>query len=165
MKIINLLLVFSLSFSAFAAEIPQPPLLGQAEFKWFFFSVYDVKLWAPDAKKLYSNVLLLEIKYKQKFKGIDIAKQSEKELLHAGIEMAVVDKWRSILLEIFPDINAGDRILASFHPTEGITFYLNSNKVLGHIADLSFSKNFLDIWLGEKTSEPELRDKLLGLKL
>ncbi len=165
MNVVYLFLALILNYPVNAVELPHPPLLGQAEFKWFFFSVYEVKLWSPDAKNLYSNVLMLEIKYKKNFKGIDIAKQSEKELLHSGIEMSVVDKWRKTLLEIFPDINAGDKILASFHPSNGITFYLNSTKVLGHIADLNFSKNFLDIWLGEKTSEPDLRDKLLGLKL
>ncbi|MBC7538457.1 MAG: chalcone isomerase family protein [Bacteriovorax sp.] len=165
MKLIYLLIAFSLSFSSFSNELSRPPLRGEGEYKWFFFNVYEVKLWAPSAENLYSNSLLLEIKYKKSFKGIDIVKQSEKELVHAGVDSSVVSKWKGKLLEIFPDVKAGDRILASFLPSEGITFYLNSTKELGRIVDLSFSKSFLDIWLGDKTSDPDLRDKLLGRKL
>ena len=40
-------------------------------------------------------------------------------------------------------------------------FYFNDNLV-GSIEDPMFGPLFVDIWLSEKTSEPKLRQQLLG---
>ena len=141
------------------------PLRGQGVYKWFFLKVYEAKLWAEPRENLYSAPFVLELKYKRNFKGKEIVDQSVKELLHAGVEASLIDKWRVRLLEIFPDVSENDSILASYNPDAGVIFYLNSTRELGKITDSNFSKQFLDIWLGDKTTAPELRNKLLGRTL
>lgn len=163
MKKIFLMVIFYSAFSCMASDLTSKyPLIGQGEYKWFVLSIYEAKLWGSSSDKLYSGPLLLELRYQRDFKGKDIVRQSEKELLNTGINDSIIKEWRETLLAIFPDIKEGDRILASFDPANGITFFLNSTKELGQIRDLNFSKSFMDIWLGEKTSAPVLRDKLLG---
>lgn len=127
-----------------------------------FLSVYEAKLLAEKGNDIYSRPLLLELKYSRSFKGKDIVEQSIKELVSAGNDKSQLEGWREKLLAIFPDVKESDIIHASYNPEAGIVFHFNSEKELGRITDLNFSKKFLDIWLGEKTSAPELRKKLLG---
>lgn len=135
---------------------------GKGDYKWFFLHIYEAKLWSEKGDALYSRPLMLELKYSRSFKGKEIVEQSIKELVSSGNPKTELEAWRVKLLEIFPDVKPGDSIQASFDPGTGVTFHLNSSKELGRLADVNFARKFLDIWLGEKTSAPELRNKLLG---
>ena len=67
---------------------------------------------------------------------------------------------------IWPDINEGDELIIYVNKAGQSIFYSDisdvSTQELGVIKDEEFGPAFLDIWLSEKTSEPELRVKLLG---
>lgn len=162
MKTVIFFITVFFSFSLMAAEASNLPLRGQGDYKWLFLHIYEAKLWGEKTNELYSKPLSLELKYKRSFKGKEIVNQSIKELVSAGHSQTEVEQWREKLLEIFPDVKEGDRIEANFDPSKGLVFLFNSTKELGRLTDLEFSKKFLDIWLGEKTSAPELREKLLG---
>lgn len=162
MKFLIFLVCF-FSINAFALIPPNLPLRGAGEYKWFLLSIYEARLWAERGDDIYSRPLVLQLKYSRDFKGKDIAEQSAKELLSTGVPKGQVTEWKQGLLAIFPDVKEGDIILASYHPENGILFHLNSQKELGRISDLNFSQKFLDIWLGEKTTAPDLRKKLLGI--
>ena len=155
-------MTYSISYAELASNLP---LRGQGIYKWYFLKVYEAKLWADQGDDLYSKSLLLELKYKRDFKGEDIVKQSIKELVPIVNPASELKKWENSLFKIFPDVKEGDTIQASFDPKVGITFYLNSTKELGKLADIEFSKKYLDIWLGEKTNAPDLRTQLLGKKI
>jgi hypothetical protein len=157
-KISIFIFIFIFSFPLLASL----PLRGQGTYKWVFFNVYDAKLWGESTENLYSAPMELELAYKRNFRGEDIVKRSESEVLHAGVDASIAHKMKVELLGIFPDVKTGDTIKASFDPVNGITFYLNSTKELGRLKDVGLSKIFLDIWLGEKSSDPKLRNKLLG---
>lgn len=150
-------IIFFFSMAALATEPPELPLRGQGDYKWLFLHIYEARLWGEKSEDVYSGPLLLELKYSRSFKGKDIVEQSLKELLKAGNLKSDRDEWEKKLLEIFPDVKEGDVIQARFSPRTGIVFYLNSVKELGRLTDLNTSKKFLDIWLGEKTSAPELK--------
>lgn len=163
-KIIFMICVLSISLS-FAAETSTLPLRGQGQYKWLFLKIYDAKLWAEKSNDIYSKPLLLELKYSRSFKGQDIAEQSIKEIVSSGVPKDQLGELSKKLQEIFPDVKDGDVIAANFNPSSGIVFHLNQSKELGRLADLNFSKTFLNIWLGEKTTAPELRKQLLGEKI
>lgn len=165
MKIIIFTLSLIFMNTVFGVENANLPLRGQGDYKWFFLHVYEARLWGEKTNDLYSRPLLLELKYGRSFKGRDIAKQSAKELTSAGNKQTEVEILTKHLLEIFPDVKEGDTIQASYEPDRGIVFYLNKTKELGRLTDLNFSKKFLDIWLGENTSAPDLRKKLLGINI
>jgi len=162
-KIIFILCLFSINL-ALGWERPELPLRGQGQYSWMFFKVYEAKLWGAKGDDIYSRPLLLELKYNRSFKGKDIAEQSIKEIANADNTKFQSQEWSKKLLEIFPDVKEGDVITASFNPQNGITFYFNQTKEIGRISELEFAKIFLNIWLGEKTSAPELRGNLLGEK-
>lgn len=162
-KIIYIFFVnFLITSASFANTTSLPELRGKGDYYWFMLHVYEATLWADKKAELYSSPLVLELKYQRNFDGKDIVKQSMKELDHLGAPASERARWESELLSIFPNVKKGDTIRARFHPEEGVYFYLNENKSLGKLSDVNFSKNFLDIWLSEKTRAPELRKKLLG---
>jgi hypothetical protein len=61
----------------------------------------------------------------------------------------------------FPDVKAGDRISGSFEPEAAAQFFVNGQP-RRRIADASFARLFFGIWLSPQTSEPGLRQQLLG---
>jgi hypothetical protein len=159
------LIVFTLSAASFCAEKVKPlseNLRGEIHFSWLFFDVYHAKLWAENSIPIYSKPFTLELIYKRELKGSDITDRSISEMLAQGVDKDVLDNWEKRLKTIFPDVENGDKIYASYRPMKGVEFYLNSTTKLGVIKDKEFSILFMNIWLGAKTSEQEMRIKLLG---
>ena len=72
------------------------------------------------------------------------------------------EHWVGLLRAVFTDVVPGDRLVGTFDPQTGATFYLN-DAWLGQLSDLSLSRAFFDIWLSENTSRPKLRADLLGM--
>jgi hypothetical protein len=153
--------VFSFSSDLFSEE--NLPLRGEGDYTWYLLHVYQAKLYTVPGENLYLNPLVLELKYSRSLKGKDIADRSIKELIHAEVDQNSIDQLKPILIDIFPDVNNGDNIKATFDPKTGIIFYFNSTKILGKLTDLKLAKSFLDIWLGEKTNAKDLRNQLLGI--
>lgn len=166
-KILFMICLFSLG-SSFATEASKLPLRGQGQYTWFLLKIYEAKLWAHGTStgdNIYSGPLVLELKYNRSFKGKDIAEQSIKEIVSSGVAKDQLSELSKMLQGIFPDVKENDVISANFDPKSGIVFHLNQTTELGRITDLNYAKTFLNIWLGEKTSAPELRKKLLGEKV
>jgi len=58
----------------------------------------------------------------------------------------------------------GDRITGVHLPGQGAEFWVNGQRA-GLLADPQFARLFFGIWLDERTSEPQLRARLIkGLK-
>ena len=69
-------------------------------------------------------------------------------------------EWRADLERVLPDVVPGDSITAVYQPGKGATFF-HREKETGRIND-DLAKHFLGIWLDPRTSEPSLRQALLG---
>ena len=160
---LSIILLFILSSSFAGIKPVNDNFRGEGVYTWFFLDVYKAKLWANEGKDILKGPVSLELRYLRILKGKDIAKQSIKELTSLGVDQKLTDNWYPHLLKIFPDVKDGDKILANYSPTTGIVFYLNGSKKLGLIRDSNFSLMFMKIWLDEKTSAQDLRNKLLGI--
>jgi hypothetical protein len=66
------------------------------------------------------------------------------------------------MARLFPDVQKGDRITGLHQPGQAARFYLNG-RLLGDISDPAFSRRFFGIWLSPQTSQPRMREQLLGL--
>jgi hypothetical protein len=160
--VLFIFIAFIFSINVFSEE--NLPLRGEGIYTWYLLHVYQAKLYASPGENLYLNPLVLELKYSRSLRGKDIADQSIKELVHAKVDQESITQLKPMLFDIFPDVNEGDTIKATFDPKTGIIFYFNSTKTLGKLTDLKLAKSFLDIWLGEKTNAKDLRHQLLGNK-
>ncbi len=70
--------------------------------------------------------------------------------------------WKSKLDSIIPDVDTSTTITGVRDSNVHTLFYENGT-LIGEIKDPQFTRAFFNIWLGEKTSEPKLRSRLLGL--
>ena len=77
------------------------------------------------------------------------------------LEGTVAERWLRTMTQIFPDVKAGDRITGIQRP-EGLSRFFHNSSLRGEVRDAEFTRRFFGIWLGETTSEPSLRDSLLG---
>ena len=63
--------------------------------------------------------------------------------------------------QIFPDVKAGDRLTGVQRPGEATRFFVNG-QAGGEVRDAEFTRLFFGIWLSPRTSQPQLREALLG---
>ena len=64
---------------------------------------------------------------------------------------------------MWPDVEKGDQFLMQV--TAACKPVCLQWQVVGSISDPAFTERFLAIWLSEKSSYPEQRKQLLGLKI
>lgn len=138
---------------------------GAQRFRVWGFDIYDARLWtAPgfSGERYEASALALELSYLRDFKGRDIAERSLKEMRRLGsISDAQAQRWLAEMQRVFPDVQRGQRLLGVHRPGEGAFFWFNGQRA-GEIRDAEFSRFFFGIWLSPRTSEPALRQALLG---
>ena len=135
--------------------------VGKGEMHKLFWHVYDTTLTTPNGNYDPNKPYALENHYHMDFTAEELAERSIDEMRrHAAFSENKADAWRAALSKLWPDVKDGDRIRAVATPNKKVTFYHNGTHV-GEVADASFVKPFMDIWLGENSSEPELRNALL----
>lgn len=70
-------------------------------------------------------------------------------------------KWYQEMQGIFPNVSTGQMITGIVDSEQVSHFYLD-DKPLGKVHDKEFSTWFFDIWLSQDTSQPKMRQQLLG---
>ena len=130
------------------------------------FDVYDAALWvAPGfrSSRYGQSMLALELTYLRSLKGAQIADRSLDEMRRGAALTAEQEKtWLSAMQAAFPDVQAGDRVSGLHQPDFGAHFWFNGG-LRASVADAEFSRLFFGIWLAETTSQPRLRNALLGV--
>lgn len=132
------------------------------------FDVYDARLWtAPDFEVQHyaRHIFALELQYLRKLQGQAIAERSIDEMRRIGqLSQAKAQEWLQTMRQVFPDVAQGDRITGVHLPGQGAEFWVNGRRA-GQVADPQFARLFFGIWLDERSSEPQLRTRLIkGLK-
>jgi hypothetical protein len=161
--------IFILSASASASSFLQSYIsdakaIGKARFNFVLWHVYDAVLYSSTDEFSFEKPFALELNYKRKLYGEKIAESSAEEIRNLGFSDEVkLAGWYSQMQKIFPDVENGTSITGIYQPNGATVFYKNSEKI-GEVSDIEFGKWFFGIWFDEKTSQPEFRKKLLGIK-
>ena len=146
-------------------DLPGARLQGQGRLTFLGLHIYDARLWvgeAPMSADWPSQPLALELIYARGLKGELIAERSLKEMKRqTDVPDARAEQWLSGMKRLFPDVKEADRITGLHLPGIGARFFING-QVKGELRDAEFARLFFGIWLSDKTSEPALRDALLG---
>ena len=153
-----------------AQLLPGAVAVGAGTLRFWGIAVYHANLytppgWRPDT--LGQAPVVLELHYQRAFKGGDIARRSIEEMRRAGpMTRDEESAWLSAMERVFPDVRAGDRIAGLWQPGVGARFILTradgTIQPLGSIEGGRFAERFFGIWLAPTTSEPALRQALLG---
>ena len=146
-------------------ELPGARLRGAGRLTFLALHVYDARLWVGDgfaADRFETAPLALEIEYGRTLYGAKIAERSLEEMRRVpGIDEEQAARWLEWMREVFPDVKKGDRVTGVHRPGESARFFLNG-RLRGELRDADFARRFFAIWLGPRTSEPKLREALLG---
>ncbi len=138
--------------------------LGKAKLSVLFWDIYESTLYTSDGKLPFSSnacqQTLFEIRYLRDISKKELLENTESQWRYLNVEKATYSDYLTLLNDIWPDIQAGDQL--SLLTQGSVTvFYFNQQKI-AEIENRLFGELFLRIWLDENTSEPKLRQQLLG---
>ncbi len=140
-------------------------LQGSGRLTFFGMHVYDARLWVNEGfqpERFGDLPLAIELEYARTLYGKLIAERSLTEMKKVGeVPEAKAEAWLADMTRLFPDVAKGDRITGIQLPGGSARFYLNS-QARGTISDLGFAPLFFGIWLSPRSSEPRLRQALVG---
>ena len=148
-----------------AAELPGARLLGQGRLTYMMLSIYRARLWVADgfdAAQFERHPLALELVYARSLNGKMIAQRSLDEMKRAGgIGDTQAARWLAAMTGLFPDVAEGDRLTGLHRPGQAVAFFSNA-RAAGEVRDAEFARRFIGIWLAPATSQPNLRQQLIG---
>jgi hypothetical protein len=146
------------------AELPGATLRGSGRMTFLGLHIYDIRLWTAEGFGDYAvSRLGLEIEYARSLVGKLIADRSLSEMKRAGdIADDTAERWLAAMRHAFPNVKKGDRITGVHQPGVAARFFVNG-AFKDDIRDAEFARRFFGIWLAPQTSEPRLREQLLGL--
>jgi hypothetical protein len=138
---------------------------GSGSLTWLFFTAYDATLWT-DAPQWSMNVpFALTLRYRIGFSTDEIVERTLQEMakVSPATPKDALARFGAELKRAFPPVRDGDRITALYVPGRGTQFFHNGTPTVT-LAGAAFAEPFFGIWLSAKTSEPKLREALLGLR-
>jgi len=148
-----------------AADLPGARLQGSGRLRFFGLQVYDARLWVGPSgvgADWSQTPLALELLYLRAVKGQQIAERSLAEMRRQGdIAPEAAERWLAAMKKAFPDVKANDRLTGVLLPGQGAKFFVNG-ALRVEVRESEFAKLFFGIWLSPQSSEPALRQALLG---
>jgi hypothetical protein len=142
--------------------VPNAEVVGQGRLKVMLWDVYDIAIYAPQGDWQPSSPYALNITYKMDVTAEMIADRSVEEMRKQGQRDEVrLAGWHTQMKTLFPDVKRGQSLTGILNTQGESVFYQNGQR-LGKISDPEFGRRFFDIWLSDRTSQPKLRQALLG---
>lgn len=148
-----------------AQDLPGARLQGSGRLVFLGLHVYDIRLWVDpgfSAADPAQQPLALEIEYARSLSGARMAERALDEMQRLRpLSAAQRAAWRSAMTRAFPDVERADRLTGIHRPGQGARFFFNG-RLQADLPDPDFAEAFFAIWLSPKTSQPGLRQALLG---
>ncbi|QYK14337.1 chalcone isomerase family protein [Shewanella rhizosphaerae] len=157
------LLLLLLSLSAQAADLDRLHKIGSAEMQYLFWTLYRAELYSAQPDYEASADKALKINYYRDIESDQLIEATLEQWRHLGYSDQQITSWQRHIQGLWPNVREGDS-LTLWVNSQGDSYFYFGDKPLGQIQDRTFGEAFLAIWLSERTSEPELRQGLLGLR-
>lgn len=145
---------------AWEVFLPKADEVGTGQFRWWGFLVYDASLWAPIGQYKPGGPFALSLRYAREISRADIVDASIDQMRDLGLPIERHPEWRQKLNQVMASVKPGDTLTGVYTPGQGAVFFHN-DQLTGQV-DERLARAFFAIWLDPKTSEPELRQALLG---
>lgn len=145
---------------AWTSFLPKAGEVGSGQFRWWGFLVYDAQLWSPQGKYRPGGPFALSLTYARSVSSQDIVDASLDQMRDLAMAVDRHPEWRAQLSQVMPSVESGDSLTGVYTPGQGAVFFFN-NQLTGQISE-RLAQAFFAIWLDPNTSEPDLRQALLG---
>lgn len=139
--------------------------VGETTFSVLFWDIYKSKLLTTSGKypvEINKDKLLFDINYLTNITSKDLIENTVEQWQHLGVAPEIYQAYLPELKALWPDIKDGDSLSLLIDQGRSV-FYFNK-QYIGVINEPEFGQIFLAIWLSENTSQPSLRQELLGIK-
>jgi hypothetical protein len=146
--------------AAWSAFLPGAGRVGQGEFRRWGFLVYDASLWTPQGVYQPGGPFALSLRYVRTIASDRIVDASLDEMRKLGFPVSAHPEWGPALTSVLVDVQPSDTLTGVYTPGQGAVFFHN-DRLTGQISQ-SLARAFFAIWLDPRTSEPGLRQALLG---
>lgn len=135
---------------------------GEARLRKFLIHIYDAELWSAAPRWSPDAPHAIAITYARTIAAEALVARTQAELERMGEwDPAEEARWREELARAFPDVRSGDRLVGVRVPGQPLRFYYNG-EYYSEIREPRLARAFLGLWLDPRTSEPEMRRRLLG---
>jgi hypothetical protein len=145
----------------FTQLLPGAQQVGQGMFKRFGWSIYEARLYAAAGLFDVAQPYALSLTYERTIAGDRLVQSSLDEMRKLSKPVDQHPEWAAELSRVLPSVSKGVTLTGVYRPGEGAVFY-EQDKEIGQINDV-LARAFFAIWLDPRTSEPSLRQSLLGL--
>ena len=136
--------------------------VGSVELRWLLFPLYQVSLKTADGRYQAGRYpQALDIVYRRAIPSQDLVAATDDQWQRLGINTTKREQWLEQLSTLWPSVKTGDRLSFRVDANGENAFYYNG-KAIGGISDAEFGPAFLSIWLSPRTSQPALRQRLIG---
>ena len=149
---------------AVAAQHPEFDRVGGGEMRWLGFKLYDAALWArvPGAQAM-DDEYVLSIRYARAVSSERLVELSLEEMRRLELaDEPTLARWAEALAAALPSVAAGETLSGLHRPGRGAAFW-HDGRATAELDDPALAQAFFAIWLDERTREPALRARLLGL--
>ena len=145
---------------------PRLGVRGRGTLRFMGLAVYEAELAVAagfDPARPEASAFELKLAYLRKLSGAAIVDRSIQEMRRGG-EIAPADeaRWREFMARAFPDVNRGDVIVGRWQPRAASSSFAHNAGAPVELLDPVFGPRFFGIWLAPHSSQPELRERLLG---
>jgi len=137
--------------------------VGSAQFSVLFWDIYNSHLFTKSGRyeENSDQDVIFKIEYLKDISADELIKRTVEQWQHLNYKKSDYEAFIPRLKSLWPNISAGDS-LTLYRNNQSTEFYFN-NMNIGVIDNEEFYKLFLAIWLSPDTSEPELRQSLIGV--
>lgn len=136
--------------------------VGEARLKVLFWHIYTAHLYTPSGKfQAADKPLVLRIVYARDIEAKELVEHTQKQWDKIFGRQPEHAQWLTMLEKLWPDIKEGDELSLQLLDNRQCHFY-TAAQALGAIDDQALCQAFLAIWLSDKVSDMELRNKLIG---
>ena len=146
---------------ALSSELHEHWQVGSGRLTWLGMTVYQATLFAPQGEYRDDAVHAIRIDYRFSFDRRQLALRSLQEMERIFGQRNDREQVVKQLESVFCDVTKGDRILGIHRPGHGAEFLCNG-ELQGRITDPDLARELFALWLDPRTSEPALRNRLLG---
>ena len=160
-----LVLLGGQTLAGWQETLPGAQIIGTGEFRKFGFDVYSARLWSTSRPLASGQPFALELIYQRSISREDLVQASVREIKRlsgSSVSDEQLAAWKAQMQQSFVDVQAGTRLTGVYLPGLGARFYIGQ-QLLREVDDLQFAEAFFAIWLDPRTSNPELRQQLLGI--
>ncbi|MDB2386194.1 chalcone isomerase family protein [Shewanella sp.] len=136
--------------------------VGRGEMDWWWLTLYRARLLTLNGTYQQAQTpVTLEIEYYQDIPSERLLEATMDQWQHLKLNKQRQQRWQALLSQLWPDVTEGDTLSLHVLTPRSSQFYFNG-KPLPLLMPEGFSDDFLAIWLSAQTSQPELRQQLLG---